>query len=48
MEILKKKMIAISIFVNKIKRPYHIYTLKQIFEKYVDLLLIANIENSYV
>lgn len=37
-------MIAISIFGNKIKRPY----LKQIFEKYVDLLLIANIENSYV
>ena len=42
-----KNNIPIKILCYENKTPYHIYTLKQTFEKHVDLLLISNARNSH-
>ena len=41
-KILKQYNTFITVFGYEDKTPYSIFTLKQTFEKYIDLLLLSN------
>ena len=44
---IEKQNISINVFSYKDETPYHIYTSKQTFEKYADLLQSSNCKNSH-
>ena len=46
-KIEKQNNISINVFDYENETPYCIYTLKQTFEKYVDLLVLSNSKNSH-